>query len=105
MAEDVRAVFVRIVSDVGADHCRASDADLIEQYAAAICLAREAYQKIQDVGPVKDGRVKPWRTVLEKANRASVVLSQRLRLAPQSRLDRKKAGRNKARGSAYDAID
>ena len=50
MAEDVRAVFVRIVSDVGADHLRASDADLIEQYAAAICLAREAYQNIQDEG-------------------------------------------------------
>ena len=103
--EDVRAVFARIVSDVGADHFRASDGDLIEQYSQAICLAREAYQKIQDEGPVKDGRVNPWQTVLEKANRASVALSQRLRLAPQSRLDRKTAGRNKAGGSAYDLLD
>ena len=103
--EDVRAVFTRIVSDVGADHFRASDTDLIEQYAAAICLARDAYDKLRAEGPVKDGRVNPWQTTLEKANRASVALSQRLRLAPQSRLDRKAAGRNPKGGSAYDAID
>lgn len=102
--EEVRAVFARIVADVGADHFRASDADLIEQYAAAICLAREAYGHLHDDGPVNDGRVNPWQTILEKANRASVSLSQRLRLAPQSRLDRKTAGRNKTGGSAYDLL-
>jgi len=101
-AEEVRAVFARLVADVGADYFRASDADLIEQYAAAICLAREAYDQLRDGGPVKDGRVNPWQTVLEKANRASVSLSQRLRLAPQSRLDPKTAGRSKAGGSVYD---
>ena len=103
--EDVRAVFAKIVSNVGADHFRASDADLIEQYAAAICLARQAYDRLREEGPVKDGRVNPWQTVLEKANRASVSLSQRLRLAPMSRQDPKTAGRNKAGGSVYDYID
>jgi phage terminase small subunit len=98
-------VFARIVSDVGADHFRASDADLIEQYAAAICLARQAYASLREEGPVKEGRVNPWQTTLEKANRASVALSQRLRLAPQSRLDRKTAGSNKPGGSVYDALD
>ncbi len=101
-AEEVRAVFARLVADVGADYFRASDADLIEQYSAAICLARDAYDQLRDGGPVKDGRVNPWQTVLEKANRASVSLSQRLRLAPQSRLDPKTAGRSKAGGSVYD---
>ena len=101
--EDVRAVFARIVSDVGADHFRASDSDLIEQYSAAICLARDAYANLGHEGPVKDGRVNPWQTVLEKANRASVALSQRLRLAPQSRMDRKKAGSTGKTGSAYEA--
>jgi phage terminase small subunit len=103
--EDVRAVFTRIVADVGADHFRASDADLVEQYSAAICLARQAYDHLRTEGPVKDGRVNPWQTTLEKANRASVSLSQRLRLAPQSRLDRKAAGRNPTGGSAYDTLD
>ena len=102
--EDVRAVFARIVSDVGADHFRASDADLIEQYSAAICLARQAYAHLREEGPVVAGRVNPWQTTLEKANRASVALSARLRLAPQSRLDRKKAGRHGQTGSAYDAL-
>ncbi|MGR3344130.1 MAG: hypothetical protein ACU0DI_13045, partial [Paracoccaceae bacterium] len=92
--DDVRAVFAKIVYDVGADHFRPSDADLIEQYAVAICLARQAYARLREEGPVKDGRVNPWQTVLEKANRASVALSGRPRLAPQSRLDRKAAGRN-----------
>ncbi len=101
-ADEVRAVFARLVADVGADYFRASDADLIEQYSAAICLARDAYDQLRDGGPVKDGRVNPWQTVLEKANRASVSLSQRLRLAPQSRLDPKTAGRSKAGGSVYD---
>ena len=103
--DDVRAVFAKIVYDVGADHFRASDADLIEQYAAAICLARDAYSRLRDDGVVNDGRVNPWQTVLEKANRASVSLSQRLRLAPQSRLDRKAVGNSKAGGSVYDYID
>jgi phage terminase small subunit len=102
--EDVRAVFARIVYDTGADHFRASDSDLVEQYSQAICLAREAFQQLQAEGPVLNGRVNPWQTVLEKANRASVSLSQRLRLAPQSRLDRKTAGINKPGGSAYDAL-
>ena len=48
--EDVRAVFARIVADVGADHFRASDSDLVEQYAASICLAREAYDKLRQEG-------------------------------------------------------
>ena len=103
--DDVRAVFARIVYDVGADHFRASDSDLVEQYSAAICLARDAYHQLRDEGPIKDGRVNPWQTVLEKANRASVSFSQRLRLAPMSRLDRKTAGRKTTGGSAYDALD
>ena len=101
---EVRAVFAKIVADVGADHFRPSDADLVEQYAAAICLAREAYGQLRDEGPVKDGRVSAWQAVLEKTNRASVSLSMRLRLAPQSRLDRKAAGGSKIGGSAYDYV-
>ena len=65
-SDDVRAVFARLVADVGADYFRASDADLIEQYAAAICLARDAYDHLRDGGPVKDGRVNPWQDGLGK---------------------------------------
>ena len=103
--DEVRAVFARIVSDAGAGHFRASDADLVEQYAASIVLARDAYAKLDEEGPVVAGRINPWQTVLEKANRASVALSMRLRLAPQSRMDRKKAGTAKSGGSAYDVIN
>ena len=101
----MRAVFARIVADVGVAHFRASDADLVEQYSVAICLARWAYDHLREEGPVLNGRVNPWQTVLEKANRASVSLSMRLRLAPQSRLDPKTAAQGKAGGSVYDYID
>jgi len=100
--DDVRAVFRRIVADAGEDHFRPGDADLIEQFAGAIVLARDAYEQLQKEGPVLNGRVSPWQTVLEKANRASVSLSQRLRLSPMSRTDSKTVARSKSGGSAYD---
>ena len=102
--DEVRAVFARIVSDAGGGHFRASDRDLVEQYASAVVLARSAYAALATEGAVVAGRISPWQGVLEKANRASVALSMRLRLAPQSRLDRKKAGTARNPGSAYDVL-
>lgn len=103
--EAVRKVFARIVSDAGGDHFKASDADLVEQYSANIVLARQAYEKLQHEGPVLNGRVNPWQTVLEKSNRACIALSQRLRLAPMSRMDRKTPSRRNSGGSAYDSLE
>ena len=68
-----------------ADHFQPGDGALIEQYAQAILLSRQAYARLEAEGPVIDGRPSPWVTVLEKAHRSTVALSARLRLAPQAR--------------------
>jgi phage terminase small subunit len=102
----VRRIFLELVSSVAADHFQPGDAPLLEQYAQAILLARQAYDKLATEGPVIDGKASPWLVVLEKAHRSAVALSARLRLAPQARADARSAARKAdgARPSAYDLI-
>jgi hypothetical protein len=93
------------VRSVRPEHFRDGDADLLEQYAQSIALARQAYAEIERDGPVVDGRPSPWLVVLEKAHRSSAALAARLRLAPQMRTDPKVAGRNAPPVlSAYDLM-
>jgi phage terminase small subunit len=105
--EEVRKIFAEIVRAAPEEHFVIGDAPLIEQYAQSIALARRAYAELAEHGPVtEEGKQSPWLVAFEKANRASVALSARLRLAPQSRADSRSAGR-KAGGltpSVYDAI-
>ena len=49
------------------------------------------------LGAVINGKPSPWITVQEKAVRAMVALSMRLRLSPQSRIDAKTLGRQEVR--------
>ena len=99
---EVRQIFESLVGSVVADHFRAGDADLLEQYAVAILLARQAYAEIEAGGPVVGGKASPWLVVLEKAHRSSVALSGRLRLAPQMRGDARSAGRAVGTASWYE---
>ena len=50
------------------------------------------------------GRANPWLVMFEKAHRSSVALSMRLRLSPQSRLDRKTVGVKPGGASAYEIM-
>jgi hypothetical protein len=92
--EPVAELFHQIVRAAPAGHFRVTDAHLIEQYAAAIALAREATTELHLNGPVIDGRASPWLVVQEKAHRSSVALAARLRLSPQHRADSRSAGRH-----------
>lgn len=92
VSPEVRLIFTEIVGSVSATHFRATDGPLVEQYAQSIALARQAYSYLDAEGPVICGKANPWLVVLEKAHRSSVALSMRLRLSPQSRLDRKALG-------------
>jgi phage terminase small subunit len=79
---------------------------LLEGYAEAIVLCRQANAELAQHGAVLNGKASPWLTVQEKATRAMVALSMRLRLSPQARLE----GRNVARMkpdqvSAYDSAE
>jgi phage terminase small subunit len=86
---EVRAVFNEIVSSVPHKHFVKSDAPLIERYATAIVNARRAQAMIEKHGLVDHDKPSPWTLVHEKAEKAIDKLSARLRLSPQSRMDRK----------------
>lgn len=105
LSSEVKAIFHELTCQVSADHFRESDAALIEQYAQAIALARQAYEALSKEGPVIAGRANPWVVVLEKAHRSSVALSARLRLSPQHRIDPKTTGRQQHSASAYDLLE
>jgi phage terminase small subunit len=89
LSPEVKLIFCDLVGRMPAEHFRETDAPLIEQYAQAIALARQAYAALAAEGSVVGGRANPAHVVLEKAHRSSVALSMRLRLSPQSRMDRK----------------
>ena len=89
----IRSIVSDLVQSVPPEHFQRGDADLVEQLAQAIELARKAYVELETHGPVIDGKVSPWNVVLEKAHRSSVALAARLRLCPQSRTDPKSVTR------------
>ena len=67
---------------------------LLARYIESDVLAELAAAELRENGAVIDGRPSPWLTVQEKAVRAMVALSLRLRLAPSARLDPKTVGRH-----------
>lgn len=95
---EVQEVFDSIVASVSVDHFAPVDTVLLEQYAQAVVLGRRAYAELAASGPVVDGKTSPWLVALEKAHRSAVALAARLRLCPQSRFDRLKAGRTGREG-------
>lgn len=81
-----------LVASCAADHFTLADAPLLEQYTTACVTARRAREALDKEGAVVNGRANPWLVVQEKSVRAMVALSARLRVCPQSRFDRLKAG-------------
>jgi len=86
-----RKIWTRLVQSVASDHFQECDRPLLTEYVRATHLANQAAEALQN-GAVIDGKVSPWVSVSEKLTRALVALSARLRLCPQSRYDRLKAG-------------
>lgn len=93
-----RAVFDALVTAVAPDHFTAADVPLLAEYATAAATAQLAASKLDAEGYVVGGRANPWLVVQEKAQRALVALSARLRVCPQSRFDRLKAGTASRKG-------
>ncbi len=87
-----RELFLHIVGAVDPFHFSQVDLPLLAQYCGAAELAEQAQLMLDQEGPVVAGKSSAWLNVLEKACRASVALSMRLRLTPQSRFDRLRAG-------------
>jgi phage terminase small subunit len=93
LGEQEVEVFRELVAACDPAHFVASDLPLLASYAEATVLARQAAKELSTDGAVIGGRTSPWLVVQEKAVRAQIALSVRLRLAPQSRLKAEAVGR------------
>jgi len=108
LPDPVKTIFVSLVRALDADHFSAADLPLLVQYAIACHQADEAAAKLQSEGQVIGDKPSPWLIVQEKSVRAMTALSARLRLAPQCRYDRLRAGvtgREQPDGDQYDPDD
>jgi phage terminase small subunit len=103
-APDVQEIICDLVGSLDARHFHKADWPLLESYARAILLERKAYRMLEMEGEVLSTRTNAWLVVAEKAGRQIVALSARLRLCPQSRMDRKQAGKPGPAASAYDMM-
>src|SRR5688500_4696413 len=94
LSEPARLVWDQLIACVDPGHFVKSDAPLLAEYARAIALAQEAHAEIERTGAVMaiSGRPSPWLAVLAQQNKSIVALAARLRLCPQSRFDRTRAG-------------
>jgi phage terminase small subunit len=95
LSDAERAVFVDVVTACDPTHFQPSDLPLLCRYCEAAVLGEQAALELRR-GAVVDGKPSPWITIQEKAVRAMVSLSMRLRLSPQSRIDPKTLGRKEA---------
>jgi hypothetical protein len=93
LSKPERLVFVDLVQSCDPNHFRPSDVWLLSRYCEAVVLAEKAARELRRGAVLKGGKVSAWIIVQEKAMRAMVSLSMRLRLSPQARLDAKKLGR------------
>ena len=83
-----------IVSDLQPDYFLPSDLPLLSAYCRALAAHDHARSMLESEGPVRqDGKASAWLVIVEKEVRAVVALAARLRLAPQSRMDRTVAGK------------
>lgn len=94
LSEPARRVWIDLVNSLAPEHFAKSDAPLLRSYCEATALADLAATELAANGPVVNGKASPWLTVQEKQVRAQTALSLRLRLSPQSRFSRDKAGTN-----------
>jgi phage terminase small subunit len=88
LSDQEERILQQLLASVDGDHLAASDLPLLISYVQAIAQHDRAVQAIRREGDVVDGKANPWIVVLEKAQRAMVALSMRLRLSPQARREK-----------------
>ena len=96
MPPDVAREFSRVVASVDASHFRVADA-LLEDYAQAIVIRRQLSAELAEQGPIVDGKPSPLIAAIREQSRLIASLATKLRLTPQSRISKDKAGKTTAR--------
>jgi phage terminase small subunit len=99
-----RTAFLEVVNNSAPQHFQPSDVLLLSRYAESIVLAERAAKELRGEAVV-NGKVSPWLVVHEKALRAIVALSMRLRLSPQGRRPNNPLPKLITPASAYETID
>ena len=94
LSEAARLVFAEMVAACGPEHFTRGDMPLLLAYCTACAMERQASETLEKEGPIVGGRASPWLVIQEKQVRAMTALAMRLRLAPQSRIDSRGAGRS-----------
>lgn len=92
MSAPARALWAEIVGSLKADHFQPSDGPLLRAYCEALLLSQRASHELAVSGPALDGKTSPWLALFGKASQTVTSLSARLRLCPQSRFSKDKAG-------------
>jgi len=87
----VRAIWSRLVDALPGDRFHSSDGPLLALYCRALHQADLAFGELEEFGAWKDEH-NPWLKVADIATKQCATLASKLRLCPQSRLDRKVAG-------------
>jgi P27 family predicted phage terminase small subunit len=104
LGKEEQAVWRQVVLACDPKHFQQSDAPLLVRYCENVVLARRAAAALEREGAVLAGRVNPWLTVAEKADRALVALSMRLRISPQARMRREGSVPKGPPASVYDLM-
>ena len=104
LSDPERTAFTEIVNSCDPKHFVRSDLPLLCRYAEASVLAEQAAHELRQSGAVIGIRPSPWIAVQEKAVRAMVALSMRLRLSPQARQPNNPSRKSAGGVSAYDLM-
>jgi phage terminase small subunit len=91
--EGKAALWRSVVESLPPGHFHASDEPLLRRYVETVALVEQAQAQLAKKGAVNGrGKISPWLTVFQRASRQQISLAMALRLAPQARIDRRKAG-------------
>jgi hypothetical protein len=99
-----KEVFLSLVAACPASQFAPSDIALICRWAESVVLAEQAAGELEAGGVVtSDGKVSPWFMVHQRASKTVSELALRLRLGPQSRMQR--APKTVARKLSYYEVE
>lgn len=87
-----KLVWVELVDSLPADRFHPSDRPLLALYCRALHQAGLAFEAIETHGATSGDSINPAVRVADAAVKQAATLATKLRLCPQSRLDRKVAG-------------
>jgi phage terminase small subunit len=92
LPEPAKQLWGELVDAFPANRFHVSDRPLLALYCRAVCQANIAFSWLEKCGAAHGSAISPWQKIADSAVKQVAVLSTRLRLCPQSRLDRKVAG-------------